>query len=114
MAPLAKILERLIYEKAPLTVLELGTFCGYATILIAQSLPLGARIYTVEMNPRKAAVAEKVIRLAGFDDDTVSSLAFCGPACWSWVRVFRQSGPSGARLQAFPKRRKQETENSPS
>ncbi|XP_066475490.1 transmembrane O-methyltransferase homolog [Tiliqua scincoides] len=67
----AKILERLIYEKAPLTVLELGTYCGYATILMAQSLPLGARLYSVEMNPCKAAVAEKVIRLAGFDDDTV-------------------------------------------
>ncbi|XP_034972625.1 transmembrane O-methyltransferase homolog [Zootoca vivipara] len=67
----AKILERLIYEKAPLRVLELGTYCGYATILIAQLLPLGARLYTVEMDDRKAAVAEKVIRLAGFDDDTV-------------------------------------------
>ncbi|KAH0625345.1 hypothetical protein JD844_033879, partial [Phrynosoma platyrhinos] len=53
-----KILERLIYEKAPLTVLEFGTYCGYATILIAQALPLGARIYSVEMDTRKAAVAE--------------------------------------------------------
>uniref|UniRef100_A0A8D0BC35 catechol O-methyltransferase n=1 Tax=Salvator merianae TaxID=96440 RepID=A0A8D0BC35_SALMN len=67
----AKILERLIYEKVPLTVLELGTYCGYATTLIAQSLPLGARLYTVEMDAQKASVAEKVIRLAGFDDDTL-------------------------------------------
>uniref|UniRef100_A0A674IZS3 catechol O-methyltransferase n=1 Tax=Terrapene triunguis TaxID=2587831 RepID=A0A674IZS3_9SAUR len=55
----------------PLTVLELGTYCGYATILMAQCLPMGARLYTVEMDPRNAAVAEKVIRLAGFDEDTV-------------------------------------------
>ncbi|XP_042316201.1 transmembrane O-methyltransferase [Sceloporus undulatus] len=74
----AKILERLIYEKAPLTVLELGTYCGYATIVIAQALPLGARIYSVEMDTRKAAVAEKVIRLAGFDDDTVELIV--GPS----------------------------------
>ncbi|KAM6446267.1 transmembrane O-methyltransferase [Liasis olivaceus] len=67
----AKILERLIYNKAPLTVLELGTYCGYASIVIAQSLPLGARLYTVEMDVGKASVAEKAIRLAGFDDDTV-------------------------------------------
>ncbi|ETE56029.1 hypothetical protein L345_18261, partial [Ophiophagus hannah] len=67
---LAKILERLIYEQAPLTVLELGTYCGYASVLIAQSLPLGARLYTVEMDVCRASVAEKVIRLAGFDDDT--------------------------------------------
>ncbi|XP_053167199.1 transmembrane O-methyltransferase [Hemicordylus capensis] len=74
----AKILERLIYEKAPLTVLELGTYCGYATIVMAQALPLGARLCTVEMDARKASVAEKVIRLAGFDDDMVEQVV--GPS----------------------------------
>ncbi|XP_069496394.1 transmembrane O-methyltransferase homolog [Ambystoma mexicanum] len=66
-----KILDRLVYEKAPLNVLELGTYCGYATILIAQALPLGARLYTVEMDHSNAVIAEKVIRLAGYDEDTV-------------------------------------------
>ncbi|XP_078512383.1 transmembrane O-methyltransferase homolog isoform X2 [Lissotriton helveticus] len=66
-----KILDRLVYDKAPLNVLELGTYCGYATVLIAQALPLGARLYTVEMDLNNAVVADKVIRLAGFDDDTV-------------------------------------------
>ncbi|XP_069059531.1 transmembrane O-methyltransferase homolog [Pleurodeles waltl] len=66
-----KILDRLVYEKAPLNVLELGTYCGYATVLIAQALPLGARLYTVEMDLNNAVVADKVIRLAGFDEDTV-------------------------------------------
>ncbi|XP_018431368.1 PREDICTED: transmembrane O-methyltransferase-like, partial [Nanorana parkeri] len=61
-----------------LNVLELGTYCGYATIIMAQALPLGARLYTVDYNARKAAVAEKVIRLAGFDDDTVELLV--GPS----------------------------------
>ncbi|XP_063160569.1 transmembrane O-methyltransferase homolog [Candoia aspera] len=74
----AKILEQLISDKAPLTVLELGTYCGYASILIAQSLPLGARLYTVEMDACKVSVAEKVIRLAGFDDDTVELIV--GPS----------------------------------
>ncbi|XP_026578266.1 transmembrane O-methyltransferase homolog [Pseudonaja textilis] len=67
----AKILERLIFDQAPLTVLELGTYCGYTSVLVAQSLPLGARLYTVEMDVSRASVAEKVIRLAGFDDDTI-------------------------------------------
>ncbi|XP_062423485.1 transmembrane O-methyltransferase [Rhea pennata] len=66
-----RILERLLRERAPLAVLELGTYCGYATVLLAQGLPPGARLYTVEMDPRHAAVAEKVIRLAGFDERTV-------------------------------------------
>lgn len=62
-------------EQRPLTVLELGTHCGYSTVRIARSLPLGARIYSIEMDQRNAAIAEKIIRLAGLDDDTVS--AFC-------------------------------------
>ncbi|MBN3304213.1 TOMT methyltransferase, partial [Amia calva] len=66
-----KVLDRLIVDNAPLTVLELGTHCGYGAVRIARSLQLGARLYTVEMDERNAEVAEKVIRLAGFDDDTL-------------------------------------------
>lgn len=66
-----KILDRLLMEKSPLTVLELGAHCGYSTVRIARALPLGARLYSVEMDQRNAAIAEKIIRLAGFDDDTV-------------------------------------------
>ncbi|XP_008299911.1 transmembrane O-methyltransferase homolog [Stegastes partitus] len=66
-----KILDRLLMEQRPLTVLELGAHCGYSTVRIARSLPLGARLYSIEMDQRNAAIAEKIIRLAGFDDDTV-------------------------------------------
>uniref|UniRef100_A0A8C6NKU1 catechol O-methyltransferase n=1 Tax=Nothobranchius furzeri TaxID=105023 RepID=A0A8C6NKU1_NOTFU len=52
-------------------VLELGSHCGYSTIRIARALPLGARLYSIEMDQRNAAIAEKIIRLAGFDDDTL-------------------------------------------
>ncbi|NXY90866.1 TOMT methyltransferase, partial [Alcedo cyanopectus] len=66
-----RIVERLLAERAPLRVLELGTYCGYGTVLLAQGLLPGARLYTVEGNPQHAAVAEKVIRLAGFDEQMV-------------------------------------------
>lgn len=66
-----KILDRLLMELRPLVVLELGSHCGYSTVRIAQALPLGARLYSIEMDQRNAAIAEKIIRLAGFDDDTV-------------------------------------------
>ncbi|XP_006003643.1 transmembrane O-methyltransferase homolog [Latimeria chalumnae] len=66
-----KILDRLIYENAPINVLELGTHCGYSSIRIAKALPLGARLYTVEMDERNAVLAEKIFRLAGFDDDII-------------------------------------------
>uniref|UniRef100_F6Z9J3 catechol O-methyltransferase n=2 Tax=Monodelphis domestica TaxID=13616 RepID=F6Z9J3_MONDO len=63
-----QILTRLITQQAPECVLELGTRCGYATLLIAQALPPGSRVITIEMDPRVATVAEKVIRLSGFDE----------------------------------------------
>nr|ACF40892.1 LRTOMT isoform C [Papio anubis] len=56
---------------AGIGVLELGTYCGYSTLLIAQALPPGGRLLTVERDPRTAAVAEKLIRLAGFDEHMV-------------------------------------------
>ncbi|NP_001186282.1 LRTOMT isoform 4 [Pan troglodytes] len=66
-----QILMRLVEEKAPACVLELGTYCGYSTLLIARALPPGGRLLTVERDPRTAAVAEKLIRLAGFDEHMV-------------------------------------------
>nr|XP_021560382.1 transmembrane O-methyltransferase isoform X1 [Neomonachus schauinslandi] len=66
-----QILMRLVEEKAPASVLELGTHCGYSTLLIAHALPPGGRLLTVEWDPRMAAVAEKLIRLAGFDERMV-------------------------------------------
>ncbi|XP_071074471.1 transmembrane O-methyltransferase [Dasypus novemcinctus] len=66
-----QILTRLVEEKAPAYVLELGTYCGYSTLLLARALPPGGHLLTVERDPRTAAVAEKLIRLAGFDERTV-------------------------------------------
>nr|XP_023648345.1 transmembrane O-methyltransferase homolog [Paramormyrops kingsleyae] len=65
------VLDRLLRENSPLNVLELGTHCGYSAIRIARSLTIGARLYSVEMDKSNALVAEKAIRLAGFDDDMV-------------------------------------------
>ncbi|XP_061876420.1 transmembrane O-methyltransferase homolog [Colius striatus] len=73
-----RIVERLVRERAPRRVLELGTYCGYGTVLLARALPPGARLCTVEDNPRHAAVASKVIRMAGFDERTVQLIV--GPS----------------------------------
>uniref|UniRef100_A0A8C0JTX8 Catechol O-methyltransferase n=1 Tax=Canis lupus dingo TaxID=286419 RepID=A0A8C0JTX8_CANLU len=66
-----QILTRLVEEKTPACVLELGTHFGYSTLLLARALPPGGRLLTVEWDPRMAAVAEKLIRLAGFDERMV-------------------------------------------
>uniref|UniRef100_A0A8V5GQB1 catechol O-methyltransferase n=1 Tax=Melopsittacus undulatus TaxID=13146 RepID=A0A8V5GQB1_MELUD len=59
-------------------VLELGTSCGYGAVLLARALPPGARLLTVERDPQRAAMAEKVIRLAGFDERTLQLIV--GPS----------------------------------
>ncbi len=35
----------------PETVLEIGTFTGYATIAIAKALPDDSKIFTIDHNP---------------------------------------------------------------
>lgn len=81
---IGKILDRLLSEQCPLTVLELGAHCGYSTVRIARALPLGARLYSVEMDQRNATIAEKIIRLAGFDDDTVKGDGVIKSTCSSY------------------------------
>ncbi|NXK57239.1 TOMT methyltransferase, partial [Chauna torquata] len=90
LATAGKIVERLLHERAPRTVLELGTYCGYGTVLMAMALPPGARLYTVEPDPRHATVAEKVIRLAGFDEETVELIV--GPSEEVIPRLREQHG----------------------
>ncbi|XP_068786976.1 transmembrane O-methyltransferase-like isoform X2 [Struthio camelus] len=85
-----RIVERLLRERAPRAVLELGTYCGYGSVLLAQGLPPGGRLYTVEMDPGHAAVAEKLIRLAGFDENTVELIV--GPSEEVIPRLKEQHG----------------------
>jgi predicted O-methyltransferase YrrM len=49
-------------------VLEIGTLGGYSTTWIARGLPGGARLVTIEAEPRHAAVARETFRAAGIED----------------------------------------------
>lgn len=76
-------------------MLELGAHCGYSTVRIARVLPLGARLYSIEMDQGNAAIAEKIIRLAGFDDDTVREQEMLTKSpkvqtFWSVISLFLQ------------------------
>ncbi|XP_071393729.1 catechol O-methyltransferase A-like [Centroberyx affinis] len=62
------ILDSVVMETSPSTVLELGTYCGYSTVRIARLLPPATRLITVEMNPQYASVARQVIQHAGLQD----------------------------------------------
>lgn len=62
------ILDSVVSEVNPATVLELGTYCGYSTVRIAMLLPPDAKLLTLEFNPDFAAIARQVISWAGLEE----------------------------------------------
>ncbi|KAI3370420.1 hypothetical protein L3Q82_025191 [Scortum barcoo] len=62
------ILDSVVSEVNPATVLELGTYCGYSTVRIASLLPPHAKLITLEFNPEFAAIARQVIAWAGLEE----------------------------------------------
>lgn len=61
-------LERLVRERRPRTVVEIGVMVGYATIRIARNLEEGARVIGVEISEDLARRADANLALAGLAD----------------------------------------------
>ncbi|XP_038055897.1 catechol O-methyltransferase-like [Patiria miniata] len=59
------IVRKVVQELAPMTCLELGTYCGYSAVLMASVLPEGSRFITLEADETLKEVAEEFIDLAG-------------------------------------------------
>jgi predicted O-methyltransferase YrrM len=49
-------------------VVEIGTLVGYSTIHLARALPAGGRVWTLEADPRHAALARENLAAAGVAD----------------------------------------------
>ena len=63
-----KLLASLVRECNPKLILEIGTLVGYSAILMAQNLRgKEGNIITLEISKRIAAVAERNIKLVGFE-----------------------------------------------
>ncbi|KAM4649059.1 catechol O-methyltransferase isoform 2-T5 [Amazona ochrocephala] len=62
------ILDKTVEEVSPSVALELGTYCGYSGVRIAQLLKEGACLLTVEFNPEFAAIAKQMFEFAGVQD----------------------------------------------
>lgn len=64
-----QILSRLIADIKPKTMVELGGYIGYSTILFADAVrKVGGRLYSLERNPEFAAVIMSLVDLAGLSD----------------------------------------------
>ena len=54
-----RFLELLVWAGQPRRVLEIGTFSGHSALSMAAALPDGGRIDTCELDPARAAVAQR-------------------------------------------------------
>ncbi len=59
------ILSRALKKSGAGNVLELGTYCGYSAILMAQQLASGGHVDSLELNAEYAATARQIIEHAG-------------------------------------------------
>ena len=85
---LLEVLLRLIAAK---NVVEVGTLAGYSALWMARALPKDGRLWTIEADPRHAAVAASVIEAAGVGDrvtllegdaaELLPKLSDSGPFC---------------------------------
>ena len=78
------ILDSAMESAKPFDVLELGTYCGYSTLRMAQLLPENGKVYTVDPNnkpnsvaeqlAKKANISDKIVFLTGFSQDVIPTL----------------------------------------
>lgn len=81
------LLEWLTRAHRVTRAVEVGTLAGYSAIRIARGLGPGGRLYTLERDPKHAAIARENIAAAGLADrvevllgDATDSLAHLGPS----------------------------------
>jgi caffeoyl-CoA O-methyltransferase len=63
-----RLLELLLRLVGARKVVEVGTLAGYSALRILAALPRDGHLYTLELDPRHARVAEKAITEAGSGD----------------------------------------------
>lgn len=86
-----RLLEVLLRLIGATRVVEVGTLAGYSALWMARALPEDGRLWTIEADPKHAAVAASVIEGAGFGDrvtllqgdaaELLPKLSDSGPFC---------------------------------
>ncbi len=63
-----KVLQMIVRMLRPMYVLELGTFTGYSAISMAEVLPAGAHLHTIEKNDELQQFIKQYIAKAGLEE----------------------------------------------
>jgi catechol O-methyltransferase len=63
-----EILDGAVRKASPQLLLELGTYCGYSALRMAQVMPAGAHVCSIEFLPANAAIARRIWDHAGIGD----------------------------------------------
>ncbi len=67
-----RFLSLLSHLLQPKSILEIGTFTGYATICLAEGLADDGHVTTIEVNPELNYISDKYFKLAGIRDKVTS------------------------------------------
>lgn len=59
------VIDKVMQSKAPNRCLEIGTYCGYSALRMAEKMPEGSLLVSVEVDPLFAAIATKIVEHAG-------------------------------------------------
>ena len=65
---MGSLLKVLVTLKRPAKILEVGTAVGYSSILMAENMPKGCTITTIEKYEKRIPVARENIKKAGHED----------------------------------------------
>jgi catechol O-methyltransferase len=63
-----KILDAAIVRSQPRRLLELGTYMAYSALRTARAMPADAHLFTLEPDPARASMAQKILAHAGVAD----------------------------------------------
>jgi len=72
-----QLLDAAVRRANPHVALELGTYCGYSALRIAQAAP-NAKVYTVELSAANAEVARRIWTHAGVGDRIICVVGTIG------------------------------------
>lgn len=70
--PIQGMLLRMVSQMIrPMRILEIGTFTGYSAICLAQGLPEGGLLHTIEVNDELTPIINRYVRKAGLERQIV-------------------------------------------